>query len=329
MSERPILIAECCQNHNGSREVLKRMIHEATAAGADYVKIQAIRSRELTIRERFETGAVDDDGTVRVIKRPYAPEYERLEKLDLTLDDEGWFVEECWRAGVAPMTTVFTRSGAREVSALGWEAVKIASYDCRSYPLLREVRDWCRRLFVSTGATFDEEIERAAEVLSGAEVTFLHCVTLYPTPLPQLHLRRMSFLRRFAPRVGYSDHSKPATDGLWPSSIALALGADCVERHFTVLPAGETKDGPVSIGPSDLAALRAFADRPRPERMEIVAREFPGWEAALGQATRALSHEELLNRDYYCGRFAAKFEGREVFNWQDEALDQEHAAPRP
>ena len=75
---RPILIAECCQNHNGSRETLKRMIHEAAAAGADYVKIQAIRSRELTRRDRFEEGRTDVDGRTLVIKRPYQPEVERL-----------------------------------------------------------------------------------------------------------------------------------------------------------------------------------------------------------------------------------------------------------
>ena len=43
---RPLLIAECCQNHNGRQDLLREMIHRAAEAGADYVKIQAIRSRE-------------------------------------------------------------------------------------------------------------------------------------------------------------------------------------------------------------------------------------------------------------------------------------------
>ena len=57
-----IIIAECCQNHNGNQETLKRMIHEAADSGADYVKIQAIRSKDLSFRERFEKGEVDSDG---------------------------------------------------------------------------------------------------------------------------------------------------------------------------------------------------------------------------------------------------------------------------
>ena len=316
-----VLIAECCQNHNGSREILKRMVHEAAGAGADYVKIQAIRSRELTHRPEFDEGLNDADGTVRVIKRPFQPELERLRTLDLTLDDEAWFVEECWRAGVAPMTTVFTRAAAREVKDLGYEAAKIASYDCRSYPLLRDVRQWWSRVFCSTGACYDHEIERAAAELAGTELTLLHCVTIYPTPMDQLHLRRMGFLRRFTPRVGWSDHTKTADTGLWASKIALALGAECIERHFTVLGAAESKDGPVSITPAQLAELRRFADRPRHERMREVVAGYPAWEASLGLSTRPLSAAELLNRAYYAGRFATMVDGRPLYNWEDVALE--------
>ncbi|MBK8567479.1 MAG: hypothetical protein IPN76_30195 [Saprospiraceae bacterium] len=99
------IIAECCQNHNGNREILKRQIHEAASHGADYVKIQAIRSKELTHRPLFDEGKVDENGTQLVIKRPFQPELERLAKLDLSLDDEAWFVEECCKACCANWTT--------------------------------------------------------------------------------------------------------------------------------------------------------------------------------------------------------------------------------
>ncbi|MDY7092269.1 MAG: N-acetylneuraminate synthase family protein [Acidobacteriota bacterium] len=329
---RPILIAECCQNHNGRRDLLQRMIHQAAEAGADFVKLQAIRSRELTHRPRFDQGERRSDNgneVVEVIQRPYQPELERLRTLDLTLDDEAWFVDECRRAGVASMTTLFTRTACREVEDLGYDAAKIASYDCRSYPLLRDVAERWSTVVCSTGATYDHEIEGAAYELAGTELTLLHCVTIYPTPMDQLHLRRMSFLRRFTPRVGWSDHTKPAETGLWASKIALALGATCIERHFTVLGPGETKDGPVSITPEHLKELRAFADLPRAERMALVRRDYPEWEQALGQARRSLSHGELLNRDYYAGRFASRVAGRWIYNWEDVDLDPllDHEAP--
>jgi N,N'-diacetyllegionaminate synthase len=315
-----ILIAECCQNHNGSRETLKKMIHAAAESGADYAKIQALRSREITLRERFEEGIKDAQGKQVAIKRPYKPEVDRLSKLDLSLDDEAWFVLECQRAGVVPMTTVFTRTALREVRDMGFEAVKLASYDCRSYPLLREVRQYWSNIVVSTGATYDNEIEQAAKVLEGKNFAFLHCVTLYPTPMDQLHLRRMAFLRRFTPNVGFSDHTAPAATGLWATKIALAMGATHVERHFTILPAGETRDGPVSITPAQLKELRQFADLPRTAQMEHVRREYPEWEKSLGQMKRTLSDVELLNRDYYAGRFASKVDGRDIFNWEDVSI---------
>lgn len=312
---RPVLIAECCQNHNGSKEILKRMIYAAAENGADYVKIQAIRSRELTHRQRFDEG-VTENGVVKVIKRPYQPEVERLSKLDLDLDVERWFVEECWKAGIAPLTTAFTRSAAQEIKDLGYEAIKVASYDCASFPLLEDLKKYWNTIFVSTGATYDEEIEQAAKILTGTNYSFLHCVTMYPTPMEELHLRRMTYLRRFVSRVGYSDHSKVADTDLWASKIALALGADCVERHFTILEPGETKDGPVSINPKQLKELRTFANKGRDERMAIINEEYPEWQKSLGQANRTLSPAELLNRDYYRGRFATKMGDKVIYNWE-------------
>lgn len=317
----PILIAECCQNHSGDLDVLRRMIHEAAAAGADFVKIQALHSAEITYRERFEEGLIGPDGEVQVIKRPYGAEVERLSTLDLRPDDEAWFVDECRRAGVRSMITVFTRAAVPHLRELGYDAAKIASYDCRSFPLLRDVRDGWSTIVVSTGATFDAEVEQAAAVLAGTSFSFLHCVTIYPTPLDELHLRRMGWLRRFTPTVGWSDHTRTEDTGLLASKAALALGADVIERHFTVLGRDETRDGPVSINPAELAELRAFADLARPERVARVAAEDPRWERTWGQATRELSPVELRNRDYYAGRVASKVGDRDVFNWEDLELD--------
>jgi sialic acid synthase SpsE len=298
------------------------MIYAAAESGADYAKIQAIRSRELAYRARFEEGDIGADGQQRAIKRPFGPEKERLQKLDLSLEDEAWFVDECRRVGVRSMTTVFTRTAAREIKELGFDAVKIASYDCRSYPLLRDVKRWWSMIVVSTGATYDEEIERAVDELRGVELTLLHCVTIYPTPMSELHLRRMGWLRRFVQRIGFSDHTAPAKEGLWASKIALGFGASCIERHFTILPADQTKDGPVSVDPAGLAELRRFADRPRTEQMELIKREYPDWEKTLGAAQRPMTRTELLNRDYYSGRFASRMGEHFVDNWEDVGIDR-------
>ena len=125
------------------------------------------------------------------------------------------------------------------------------------------------------------------------DFTLLHCVTIYPTPMDQLHLKRLSFLRRFSKNVGYSDHSKPRETQLWASKIALALGASCIERHFTILDENETKDGPVSINPEELNELSQFSKLSRYEMMQEIKVNYPKWEISLGEKNRKMSETEL------------------------------------
>jgi N,N'-diacetyllegionaminate synthase len=320
--KRPIIIAECCQSHNGSFDLLMRMLDTAAAAGADFVKIQSIRSNQVTHRERFDAGETAADGTTKVIKRPFAAERDRLATLDLNLEQEARFVEACRRAGVKSMTTPFARSTVKEIAPLGFDGIKAASYDCGALPFLRDlVANW-KTVVVSTGATTDEEIAAAAKLLreSGRETYLLHCVTIYPTPPKEMHLARLEFLRLQLDRVGLSCHPRTSELGIDPDKIALALGADCVERHYTVLGSTESRDGPVSITPAQLKELRAFADLPIEERRERVRREVPNWTDYLGSAVRPLSHAELLNRDYYRGRFASPVDGGFVYNWEEKAV---------
>lgn len=304
---KPIIIAECCQNHNGDRETLKKQIHEAKAAGADYVKIQAIRSKELSFRKRFENGILDENNNVISIKRPYDLEFNRLKKLDLSIEDELFFVNECKSAGIKPMTTVFTISALEEIKNQGYDAIKIASYDCASYDLLEQSKKYFNKIFVSTGATFDEEIRKTAKIMEDVkEFHFLHCLTIYPTPMDNLNLNRMNFLRKLTPHVGYSDHSHVKSTKLWASKIALYLGASCIERHFTILKEDKTKDGPVSINPSQLKELCDFAKLSKDDMFTLIEKGYPDYDKCLGNESRNLSKEELLNRDYYKGRFVSK-----------------------
>ena len=311
------IIAELCQNHLGDRATMRKMIQAAADAGADYVKTQTIRAEFLTHRSRFDEGVVEN-GVTKVIKRPYQAEYERLRLLDIDMDDHRWFIEQCHEAGVKAMTTVFTRGVVDELAAMDWDAVKVASYDCASFPLLNDLKSRFKKLFVSTGATYDEEIEKAASILKGADFTFLHCVTIYPPPLDKLDLSRIDYLRKFSPVVGFSDHTLVSRDGIKAAAAALYYGAEVIERHFTILDADQTKDGPVSITPALLEELVGVARMGREELKEYIDAMVPEFETMIGSSQRELSAEELLNRDYYRGRFATKTsDEKTIFNWEE------------
>jgi len=322
MVDNLTLIAEFCQNHNGDFDTLRIMIDAAAKGGATHAKIQTIFADDLAFRTEFEEGKFAQNGDVITIKRPYKNEYDRLKKLELTYDQQAAFVAACREAGLEPLTTAFTLTCIPHLSELGWNAVKVASYDCGSLPLVRALADQFDHLIISTGATFDEEIDRTAAYLNevGRAFTMLHCVTLYPTPLGEMHLNRMEYLRQFTNSVGLSDHSLVSTDGIKAALVAIHLGATTIERHFTVFEASETKDGPVSITQKHLEEIVEFANLEHDKQAAFLAANVPEAASMYGLTHRPLSDEEQRNRAYYRGRFANKFDQDTIYNWEDEKL---------
>lgn len=310
-------IAEFCQNHLGDFSILEDQLDSAKRAGFTHAKIQGLYSHELTRREQFE----DPSGK---LFRPLDAEMSRLSKLDLTEDDEAAFVTRVREAGMTPMITVFTHSGAERARSAGFKSIKIASYDCASLPLIESVLDFADELVVSTGATPWIEVEKTARFIranSGKHLkaSLLHARTLYPMPLVDTGLARMMALKSFGLTVGFSDHS-PTSGGSNPilaSQLALFLGAEVIERHFTVLSKSETRDGPVSLNEFEAKSLVEFALLEQSEQASVLATHDP--EALLG-AIRTQSLEptdlELVNAEYYRGRVASKKRNIPVFSWQ-------------
>lgn len=320
-------IAELCQNHNGNFDTVRRMVDTAAESGASHIKIQHIYARNLVYRTEFEHG-LEQHGQVLAIRRPWQLEYDRLKGLELSEDECARFVEYVESVGLVPMTTCFARGDIEQIAQQGFRTVKVASYDCASFPMLRELAARFDYLYVSTGATFDDELRHAAHVLRehAKGYSLLHCVTQYPTPLEAMHLNRIGWLRQFTDEVGFSDHSLVSRDGVVAAKAAIFCGAEVVERHFTISSASETKDGPVSITADDIRALVDFAGLSRDDKHAHLVEAYPGWEQMLGQAERWLSDAEMLNRDYYRGRFAtprrkgANRLAEMALNWEETPL---------
>ncbi len=314
------ITVDICQNHLGDKKIIGRMIREAAKAGADYVKGQIIFSEDLTHRERFEQGEVENNGVMKTIKRPYKPELERLKALDLSEDDYKWFVEEAVRNNIKPMFTVFSRRRIEFAASLPLpeKVVKVASYDCASFKFLEELCDVFDHLVISVGGTMDEEIIQAAQIVKkkGKKLTLLHCVTSYPNTLDMCNLARLKWLKKYAPNVGWSDHTMVVRDGLKAAKVASILGANMIERHFTVLAQDRTKDGPISINPRQLRELAQFYCLPFEKRKKIIKSKIPEWRIMIGYEQRELTHKEMLNRDYYRGRFASFIKGKWIYNWE-------------
>ena len=312
------IIAEFCQNHNGDYEILREMIHQAADAGATYGKIQTIFADDLTYRKKFEKGKIIND-KVSVIKRPYMPEYDRLKTLELDYKQHYMFIEDCNKYGIKPLTTAFTRGSMNRIIDLKWDTVKVASYDCGSHQLIEDLSKHFKHLIISTGASYDEEIIKTAEIMKRKNqmFTLLHCVTIYPTPLKTINLKRIDWLKQFTKSVGFSDHTLVERDGIKAALAAIYMGAKFIERHFTILPPNQTKDGAVSINSKHIKKLVKFSKLKHEDQKEYLVEKFPEWELMLGDGKLNLSHEELLNRDYYRGRFATHIDNKVIYNWDN------------
>lgn len=317
-------IAELCQNHLGKIDNIEKMVEECAFYGAKIIKLQYILSKNLSHRPKFDFG-LKNKKKIIIIKRPFKDEFKRLKKLELSDKEIKRFIKICERNKVMPSITCFARQNIQRLSDLGFKTIKIASYDCGSFQLIREVSNKFNNLIISTGATYDNEIKKTFEIVKKRKknFSFLHCVTIYPTPFKNLNLSRIEYLKKYTNNVGYSDHS--SSEGKLrnlASMAAVFFGAKIIERHIRILSTKDTKDGPVSIQPKDIKEVIKFSKLSKNDQKLYLNEIGLNLNLLKGKQVRPLSYEELLNRDYYRGRFASfsKQNKRQIFNWDETSI---------
>ena len=216
--------------------------------------------------------------------------------------------------------TCFSRDHVNKIYNLGFKNVKVASYDCSSFQLLRELSKKFNELIISTGATFDDEIEKSVKILkeNKTKFTLLHCITLYPTPLNFLNLARIKFLKKFTDKVGYSITLYQQIKKNLASLCSIYFGAKYIERHIRIFDHDKSKDGKVSILPGEIKEILEFSKLNKNDQKKYLKNKFKiNPRNFYGKEKRKLTHEELLNRDYYRGRFCAKSSVRDIYNWEE------------
>ena len=169
---------------------------------------------------------------------------------------------EAAAAGIVFFSTPFDFEAVEELESIGVPIYKVASADITHAPLLREIARTGKPMLLSTGASTLDEVERALEWIGhGPELVVpLACTLTYPTPDEDGSFARIEYLRQHLPAhlIGSSDH----TIGVAGAWMASALGAVCIEKHYTLdndLP--DVPDHKMSIVPSQLAEMVAACER--------------------------------------------------------------------
>lgn len=243
------VIAELSGNHNGELSRALRLLDLAKAAGVDAVKIQTYRADTLTIdhfaKEFFVEGGLwhgrrlyDLYDEAHTPWEWHEPMFDYARKIGLTL-----------------FSSPFDFTAVDLLESLDAPAYKIASPELIDLPLIKYIARLGRPMILSTGMATEIEIKEAIDtaVFGGAEgVIVLHCTSAYPTKPEDANLATMNEIRqKFGVITGLSDH----TESHEIAALAAVLGADVIEKHFTLNRSDGGIDSAFSLEPDELELL--------------------------------------------------------------------------
>ena len=245
------IIAEAGVNHNGSIDLAKKMIEVAVDSGADAVKFQTFKAESLVSKNaqkaNYQKETTDESES----------QFDMIKRLELDLEAHKELITYCQEKDIMFLSTSFDHDSIDMLDSLGLQIFKIPSGEITNLPYLRHVGSLDKKVILSTGMSNLREVNSALNILikDGTfkeNITVLHANTQYPTPMEDVNLNAMLTMQKeFGIAVGYSDH----TLGIEVDIAAVAMGASCVEKHFTLDKTMEGPDHKASLEPNELKAM--------------------------------------------------------------------------
>ena len=241
------IIAEAGSNHNRNFGQALALIDAAAEAGADAVKFQTYSSE--TLYSQHTPDFYNYKNITQLIKDIELPR-EWQKDLKAYCDD----------LGIEFMSSPFDEKAVDELVALGVKRIKIAGFESSDPRFVRMVASTGLPLVISAGIGSNvQNVGRLLEWVSmensSPDVTILHCNNAYPTPFKDINLLQIPSLRSAYPklRLGLSDH----TEGILAPPLAVALGASCIEKHYTLSQRLPGPDHIFAIEPHELKQMVA------------------------------------------------------------------------
>lgn len=270
------IIAEAGVNHNGHLDLALKLCDAAKEAGVDCVKFQTWQTEKIVTR-KAEKATYQSENTHDAEES----QFDMLKNLELSYDDFRIVQEHCKQIGIDFLSTPDEEySLAFLMNELNLPLIKIGSGEVTNIPYLRQMASYGKPIILSTGMATLAQVATAYDTLLAAgapSVALLHCTTNYPCPMDEVNLRAMQTMKEaFKCKVGYSDH----TMGTEIPIAAVAMGAEIIEKHFTLDRNMEGPDHKASLEPQELKYMVdcirnievAFGDgikRPNPSEVEI------------------------------------------------------------
>lgn len=253
--ELPYIIAEAGINHNGSLKMAKELVDAAKRIGAHAVKFQTFKAAS---RVSKKVKAVKYAETITGLEETI---FDMFDRLAMSFEDQRELFAYAREQGIEIFSTPFDFENVDFLESMKVKLYKIASMDLVNIPLIKYVAKTGKPMIISTGMSTLGQVEEAVSSVAqvgNPNLVLLHCNSSYPAAPAEMNLNAMQTLRQaFNVPVGLSDH----TFGLLASQTALALGANLIERHFTLERTLEGPDHILSSEPAEFAQLIELAKK--------------------------------------------------------------------
>lgn len=233
--EPTFIIAEAGLNHDGNLSQAKRLIKSASSCGADSIKFQIFKAEEISS-----------------LQSDYFDLFKSLE-----LSDGEWIdlADYANSKGILFSASVFGTNSMDLLDRIESPIYKVASGDLTYFQLLSQIARKKKPIVLSTGMSSICEIEEALNVVykeGNRNIALMHCVSNYPTNYEDTNLYFIQTLKKlFKAPVGFSDH----TMGTLIPALAVGMGADLIEKHFTLDKNLPGPDHQLSLEPSEFKSM--------------------------------------------------------------------------
>jgi sialic acid synthase len=252
---RPKVIAEIGCNHKGDLEIAKEHIRVAAMiCKADVAKFQKRNPKALLSEEQYNAPHPNPANS-------YGATYgEHREFLEFSLAQHAELKAFCEEFGIVYATSVWDLESAKEICSLNPELIKIPSATNLDFELQAYLSDnFEGKIHVSTGMTTRDEIDQVIDFYEGRgrakDLVVYACTSGYPVAFNELCLREITTLtEKYGKRVdkiGFSGHHL----GIAADIAAMTLGAQWIERHFTLDRTWKGTDHSASLEPDGLRKL--------------------------------------------------------------------------
>ena len=244
MPNRVQIISEIGVNHNGNINIAKKIISNLKNIDLDFIKIQTYITDNI-VKKKTKLANYQKKNLKKINNQ-----YDLLKKYELSFGQIEILKNYIEINKKRFLTSVFDIESLEFIYDIGCKIVKIPSGEMNNYQLLELASKMKLDLIISTGMAEYKDIKKTYNFLkkrktSDKKISFLHCVSDYPTNIKDLNLRYIKTLRDkfFKNKIGFSDHSLDE----FSSMIAVSQGANIIEKHVTLDRSMEGPDHKSSI----------------------------------------------------------------------------------